>query len=1506
MNEDCLVTASEAGTWHAVVIGVDGYGNVIPELRGAVRDALAFADFLVTQLQIPAANVRLLVTPHETSPVPAAAPGADAAAIRTAFAEVQAAAGEGDHVVLYYAGHGVRVSREGDDKVWMFGLAPADFAMDALDRMITSVEITHFLDALTGQGAQVIGVFDCCHSGGAPRDPDATCQARGIAGTVTAEASAALDYPGDEVTTQDSSAGASGWVRRPRPEQEEPGWVMMSACRADQVAWEVVADDNHLRGAFTVALLRALHDVATPAQAAELRWRDLLSRVRGAMPTGRFVQLPTVEGIVESPVFGGHLLPFGPESTVAIEAGARTRRPKPGSGIRPLNVRLTDLPDDVVRAVTSALEASEVRISTADAALCDVEVVRWEDAIPAWKDFRKKDPQPGWVGKKGGWVLVPFQTTRTLVSNDDVIAYLPPVDASRDAATVGGALARGLSHYARYLEVMRRTHGDPILDPYLEVTLWTDPESEDLDDEQPDSEDLDDEQPESEDLDDAQQEQKTPNPAGDHEVAPDQSLWVEIRVKEGLPGGLLVGLLACSSDGKIELVWPQGDDSRMGLRGEDEADPPAWEVKRVGRGADQPLSFEIRPDQASSSYTLKVIAYANPGGSDPVDLEHLAQASTVQDVVAQALLPGSEAAAPKGPLPGAAWVTRELPIRLRDFLEEDRSFVTMAELQTTDGAGKARLVISSEDSGALAGTALSPDEVHELTWTDRNEVKLREASSGIELWSKNDFVGTVSAAAFAPDFTPDRPRLYLWFTGVKYGGTEPPFRVWDIEAGEYLTTVLTLGEPARAAVTSSSEAGKAPLSRRRPGMIPVRAQSAAFAPDGRSIRVVDGQGTVICWDGITGAPGKDAAGSSASSASPRWSVEVDRDGVTCVTRVSEAATREVVCRLVTFNDGTWAVVDQQGRYDATNAGDIEGLYWVVGLEPIALSQLKARYYQPHLLSKLLGFDSDALCEVATFTTPKLFPRVALFEVDGDTLRLCLTDRGGGFGPVRVAVNQAEVFEIGLVDPTPGDGVVELLVNGKAAGGDISGELTGKVLTLVIKSARFATSGARINVTAFNQEGYLSSRMVGADDAPDPDAAEEHAALPASKLHAIVVGVSRYADERIDLTYAAKDARAFAHALELAATPLFGGDGNVTIQLLTADEPGDTRAPTTAPTRDAIDRAFTRVAEQAGENDVLVVFLAGHGGTFKDEFLYLTSAARKDTWCSAQAEVRKLAAISDGELFGHLRAIKANKRVLILDACESGAVLDHQSSSRGTLSTAQELALERLNDRMGFFLLAGAPANAASLEARRYEQGLLTYSLLEGLRTMDLRKDRYVDVADLLSYAADRVPGLASAVGGVQRPVMSMVQVGPKSGPGASTRSAASRSVTGTFDVGQLAPEDRKKIPLKVVPTPMAMPTSFQDELELFDVLDLGALLDDVLRDMPTQIDLRRGPCLDAYGLTGRYRSDESGITVQIRVRRNGEAASAAMSVRGTVAEKQRLAEDIAARLLAITRLVVPA
>jgi len=70
--------------------------------------------------------------------------------------------------------------------------------------------------------------------------------------------------------------------------------------------------------------------------------------------------------------------------------------------------------------------------------------------------------------------------------------------------------------------------------------------------------------------------------------------------------------------------------------------------------------------------------------------------------------------------------------------------------------------------------------------------------------------------------------------------------------------------------------------------------------------------------------------------------------------------------------------------------------------------------------------------------------------------------------------------------------------------------------------------------------------------------------------------------------------------------------------------------------------------------------------------------------------------------------------MILDACASGRVVEDLLAERN-VSPEQIRALDRMKDRTGMFVLAGSAADKVTYEAGQFGQGLLTYSLLLGMR-----------------------------------------------------------------------------------------------------------------------------------------------------------------------------------------------
>jgi hypothetical protein len=98
----------------ALVIGIDGYTNAAWRLDGAVRDALAFANWAVGAGGVAPEDLRLLLSPAPGAPSPVVPAGAPPPSPPTSQGVIDALASlrrlkpeeGGDRVYVYYAGHG--------------------------------------------------------------------------------------------------------------------------------------------------------------------------------------------------------------------------------------------------------------------------------------------------------------------------------------------------------------------------------------------------------------------------------------------------------------------------------------------------------------------------------------------------------------------------------------------------------------------------------------------------------------------------------------------------------------------------------------------------------------------------------------------------------------------------------------------------------------------------------------------------------------------------------------------------------------------------------------------------------------------------------------------------------------------------------------------------------------------------------------------------------------------------------------------------------------------------------------------------------------------------------------------------------------------------------------------------------------------------------------------------------------------------------------------------------
>ena len=681
--------------------------------------------------------------------------------------------------------------------------------------------------------------------------------------------------------------------------------------------------------------------------------------------------------------------------------------------------------------------------------------------------------------------------------------------------------------------------------------------------------------------------------------------------------------------------------------------------------------------------------------------------------------------------------------------------------------------------------------------------------------------------------------------------------------------------------------------------------SSAFSADSRYALTGSYDDTMRLWDVQTGKLLQTYTGNTdivmqvAFDSDPRYVISGSLDGVTTIWN---RATGAAVVKLISFRDGGWAVVDAQGHYDASDPDNSGSLYWVTdNRRSIDLGQLKQEYYTPGLLARALN--GDTLPDVTGMDKVALPPLVSDLVYDAATkkLHVTITNDGGGVGRLELKVNGRLLQTVEhAASPTPEKS---------------------QMVTLSLAVAPFLPDAENhIRVRVYNAANSVESveaatvYRVAGGGARAVKPVEDGPALPeipkapvvTGKFYAIVVGTSEFANPAVLPSLQgvpSKDAESFAAALRLAAQRLYGdssgSNDKIWMRLFTTDygQPGAPPGIDGQPNKANIQAAFDAVHAMAHREDTLVVFMAGHGmvsPTNKDVYYYLTKDARSLTF-ESDPVLKDLSAVSSDELYSWMREPVASmplKEVVILDTCAAGAAgtaLDRLAAARD-LPPDQQRAIQHMKDGTGTFVLMGAASDASSYQNDIYGHGLLTYALLEGMRSVP--GDGELDVSRWFADATSQVPTLARNMGRIQYPL---------------TAAPESRD----FPVGMLSPEDRAKI---VLPQPKPMVTGVLcEDADQNDPLVLGALVREQMRAtgdvshmdalQVMYIDSSADEIPGALSPKLQYRVQGSDVIVRIRLVKDGKDAVPARTVRGVQDDPSTLAGTVAAAIVTMAQQV---
>lgn len=226
----------------------------------------------------------------------------------------------------------------------------------------------------------------------------------------------------------------------------------------------------------------------------------------------------------------------------------------------------------------------------------------------------------------------------------------------------------------------------------------------------------------------------------------------------------------------------------------------------------------------------------------------------------------------------------------------------------------------------------------------------------------------------------------------------------------------------------------------------------------------------------------------------------------------------------------------------------------------------------------------------------------------------------------------------------------------------------------------------------------------------------------SRLFAVIVGTDTYDDPKISPLYAARrDASSFAQTLSL----LKGSTYSDIISTSMLDEPE---------LKSKLPAQLRKVASDAGPNDTIVLFAAGHGTQGADGRFYLVTRA-------SQHQSIEGTALSWDEIAAAIEGAKA-RVVIFLDACRSGAA--------GGAGSNDDAVSALLGRSVPITVIAAAKGRQDSLEAD--SGGYFTNAIIRAVsgdrRLSDSNGNGVIELAELYAAVKSEV---VRATDGAQTP-----------------------------------------------------------------------------------------------------------------------------------------------------------
>ena len=488
--------------------------------------------------------------------------------------------------------------------------------------------------------------------------------------------------------------------------------------------------------------------------------------------------------------------------------------------------------------------------------------------------------------------------------------------------------------------------------------------------------------------------------------------------------------------------------------------------------------------------------------------------------------------------------------------------------------------------------------------------------------------------------------------------------------------------------------------------------SYTFSPNGETIISAGSHGVLSAYN-RTGKKLGDYIGHTGDV----WAVAVSPDGRLLASasndqtvRLWNLETRENLLTIFHGSDGEWVAWTPSGHYTASPNGD-KMVGWQINrgvnkaADYIEASQLRDKFYRPELVANAVRLRSakQALAQArrTDFNLAQLKKaKPPKFDIVSPRNR-SRTRRWQLPLVLSFAANK---------NPTK---TIEVYVNDKLV------ITRGKIL-LPQRRKHFRKTLKIPLEPGNNRLRIVAKNRIGKTEKNWQVYFKSYRKKKLGDLYLISVGVSDYRENSLDLHYAAADARAFHKALLKQK----GKSYRKIHHILLAD--GADESPTAANIEDALD-----LFAEAGKNDTVILFLAGHGVNENGQYYFLPKDARQRRNRWRKSSVIKWRVLQDA------LEESQGQRILFVDTCHAGNAFNSR------------LVKDAADARI--VVISATDSDSFAQELPELKHGVFTYALLEGIKgKADANRDKDIKIMELTSYLSDKMEKLTD---GHQIPVL---------------------------------------------------------------------------------------------------------------------------------------------------------